>query len=226
MHAARRILILPIAAIALVVAAACGSDSGDVPLSAIAVVGGQTVMKAELDRILDETRANSKQSRRPFPKPGTQQYAQIREQLVQFLVRRAQFAEAADERGIEISDELVEQRRNGVIQQFFGGQGELYEKHLEKNGLTDEQTRADIKASLIQEALLRDVNNGIEVSEAEARKHYRKNKRQFAKSYKQVREAVREDLLQRKRNAASSKYVDRLVRDHDVKYQNGFAPRQ
>lgn len=235
-----RIVVFATAAAVLVVATACGGDSGEVPLNGIAVVGKQSVTKGELDRLLDQTRANSKQSRRQFPKPGTRLYVQIREQLLQFLVRRAQFAEEAHRRGIEISDEQVEQQRQGLIQQFFGGNAELYARNLEKNGVSDEQTRADIRASLIKEALLRDVNKGIEVSEAEVRKHYRKNKRQFADpdrrsgpaqpgktpTYKEVREEVREDLLRRKRSAASSKYVLKLVRDHDVKYQSGFAPRQ
>jgi foldase protein PrsA len=321
----RRIVVLATAAAMLAVATACGSDSGDVPQNSVAVVGKQSVTKAELEQILDQTRTNSRQSRRPFPKPGTPQYLQIREQLIQFLVRRAQFAAEADKRGIEISEEQVDERRKGLIQQFFAGKPELYEKNLEKNGVNDEQTRDDIRASLIQEALLRDVNEGIEVSEAEVRKHYGKNKERFAEPdrrdirqivfrkeqgelarsvaaqlraganfaqlarrysqdpaskqnggrleiskgqiasldvvafsiathkisdpvrtplgwnvieasgpvrvgttppYKQVKDEVRADLLQRKRNAASSKYVLKLVRNHAVKYQNGFAPRQ
>ena len=321
----RRIVVLATAGAVLVGATACGSDSTEVPLNAIAVVGKQSVTKAELDRIFDQTRENSKQSRGSFPKPGTPQYLQIREQLIQFLVRRAQFAAEADKRGIEISEKQVDERRKGLIQQFYGGKTQLYLENLERNGLSDDQTRADIKAGLIQEALLQGVNKGIEVSEAEARKHYRKNKQQFAEPdrrdirqivfrkeqealarrvaaqlreganfarlarrysldsatkekggrveiskgqlppldavvfsiatnkisdpvrtpfgwqviealgpvqpgltppYEGIKDEVRADLLQRKRNAAGSKYILKLVRNHDIKYQSGFAPRQ
>jgi foldase protein PrsA len=319
----RRILILPVAAAFLFASVACGGDAADELSDAIAVVGGQTVAKADLDRLLEQSRANSRESRRPFPKPGTPQYVQIRDQLVQFLVRRAQLAQEADEREIEVSNEQVEQRHKELLQQYFGGDDELYAKHLEKTGVSDEQARADIKASMIQEALFKDVAKGVRASEAELRKHYRKNARQYSAParrsirqivlareqkalawsvaaqlragasfarlarlhsqdpranaggrielskgrihaldavafsiaahkisgpvrtrfgwhviealgpvrpagtlpYEQVKGAVREDVLQRKRSVASSAYAQRLARSQDVRYQPGFAPR-
>jgi hypothetical protein len=220
----RRILILPVAAAVLFASVACGGDSGDARRDALAVVGGQTVAKADLDRLLEQARANSRESRRPFPKPGTPQYVQIHDQLVQFLVRRAQLAQAAEERGIEVSGEQVERRHKELVEQFFGGDGELYDKHLEKTGVTEEQTRADLKASMIQEALFKDVAKGVKVSEAELRKHYRKNERRYSAPYEQVKEAVRKDVLRRKRGVATAKYVQRLARSQDVRYQDGFAP--
>jgi SurA N-terminal domain len=223
--AVRRMLVLPVAAAVLFGASACGSDSSNVPSDAIAVVGEQTVAKADLDRLVAQARANSNESRRPFPKPGTPQYSQIREQLVQFLVRRAQLAVEAEARGIEISDEQVEQRRDELVQRYFGGSEELYDKQLEKNGLVDEQVRADIEASLIQEALLADVGNDVKVSEAELRRYYTKNRRKYARPFGQVKKAVRGALLQTKRNEARSKYLVRLARKNNVQYQVGFAPR-
>lgn len=221
----RRILIIPVAAALLFASVACGGDSGDVPSDAIAVVGGQTVEKADFDRLLDQARANSKRSRHPFPKPGTPQYVQIHDQLVQFLVRRAQLAQEAEERGLEVSGEQVERRRKQLVQQFFGGDDELYDKHLAKTGATEEQIRADLKASMIQEALFKEVGKGVKVSEAELRTHYRKTKRRYSGPYEQVKGAVREALLQRKRSVASAKYVQRIARSQDVRYQQGFAPR-
>jgi SurA-like protein len=221
----RRVLIIPVAAVFLLASVACGGDSGDVPSDAIAVVGKQTVEKADLDRLLDQARANSRESRRPFPKPGSPQYVQIHDQLVQFLVRRAQLAQEAEERGLEVSDEQVERRREQLVQQFFGGDGNLYDRHLEKNGLTEEQLRADLKASMIQEALINDVAKGVKVSEGELRNYYRKNARRYSGPYEEVKKAVREALLQRKRSAASAKYVERIARSQDVTYQQGFAPR-
>jgi hypothetical protein len=221
----RRIIIIPVAAAFLFASVGCGGESGDLPADAIAVVGGQSVAKADLDRLLDQARGNAKSSRRPFPKPGTPQYVQIRDQLVQFLVRRAQVARAAEERGIEVSDEQVEQRHKQLLQQYFGGDDELYDKHLEKTGATEDQLRGDLEASMIQEALFKDVGKGVKVSEAELRKHYRKNKQRYSGPYEQVKRAVREALLQRKRSVASAKYVQRIARSQDVKYQEGFAPR-
>jgi hypothetical protein len=221
----RRVLIIPVAAALLFAAVACGGDSGDVPSDAIAVVGGQTVTKTDFDRLLEQARANSRGSRRPFPKPRTPQYVQIHDQLVQFLVRRAQLAQEAEERGLEVSGEQVERRRKQLVKQFFGGDDELYDKHLEKTGVTEEQIRADLKASMIQEALFKDVAKDVKVSDAELRKHYRKNERRYSRPYEQVKKAIRQDLLERKRSAASAKYVQRIALSQDVRYQQGFAPR-
>lgn len=181
--------------------------------------------KAELDHLLDQARASSRRSRRPFPKPGTRQYEQIRDQLVQFLVRRAQLAAEADARGLEISDEDVEQRRGALVEQAFGGNEKLYEQRLEENGSTDEQMSADLEAALIEEALLEDVGKGVEVSDAEMRRHYRQNAEAYAPPYERVKTAIRERLLQAKRSEARAQYVEGIVREHSVDYQAGFAPR-
>lgn len=316
--------VVALAAALLLFAVACGGDSSKVPSDAVAVVGGeQAVAKGDLDRLFDQARANSRASRHPFPKPGSPQYSQMRAQLVQFLVRRAQFAAEADARGIEISDEQVERRRGELVERYFGGSEKLYAKQLEKSGVTDEQTRADLKATLIEEALLGEVGKDVKVSEAELRRYYAKNKREYAtpasreirqillkpeqgalarrladelrsgasfvqlarrhsqdprskegggrlelpkgqsgaldkvvfsipaheisdpvrtpfgwhviealgpvqrakaRPYKQVRTAIREELLQAKRAEASAKYLERLARKHDIRYQVGFAP--
>jgi peptidyl-prolyl cis-trans isomerase SurA len=175
--------------------------------------------------LLEQSRANAKRSGRRFPKRGTAQYRQMREQVVQYLVRRAQLAAEAEERDIEISDDEIEQRRKLVMTQYFGGDEKLYRKRLERNGLTEEQARADIEASLIQEELFKDVGKNVKVSDAEMRKYFRRNKGKYGRAYGQVKEIVREELLQKKRNEASSKNLLRLARKGNVTYQVGFGPR-
>ena len=135
----RTIGFLAAAVVIVFAGAACSSGSDDVPSNAIAVVGDETVTKADYNRLLGQTRANSKASKRPFPKSGTAEFAQIRHQIVQYLVRRAQLEAEADKRGIEISDEEVDRRRNQFVQQYFGGNEKAYAKQLEASGVTDEQ---------------------------------------------------------------------------------------
>lgn len=221
----RRTLVLPIAAAGIFVVGGCGGHSGGVPSNAIAVVGEQTVTKPQLDDLLNQTRASSRKSGRPFPKPRTPQYRQIRAQLVQFLVRRAQLAAEAKARGLEVSDEQIEQRRKVVVERYFRGDDGLYAERLEKNGLTEQQARADIEATLIQEALLEDVGKDVKLSDAELSRYYQKNKRKYARSFDQVKEVVRAELLQAKRNEAKAKYLARLARKDNVDYQVGFGPR-
>jgi parvulin-like peptidyl-prolyl isomerase len=178
-----RYIILPVAAATLLLAGvACGGGGDeDVPSNAIAVVGGgETITKAEFDRLLNQARQSYKDSSRPFPKAGTDEYVQLRDQIVQYLVRRAQFASEADGRGIDISDEQIDKRLDQLIQQYFQGNKKRYEDQLKKNGVSNEQVRADIEAQLVQEELFKDVTKDVEVTQAEMLKYYNQNKQQYS----------------------------------------------
>jgi parvulin-like peptidyl-prolyl isomerase len=180
-HFSRYTLLSVAAAAVLLAGVACGGDDdGDVPSNAIARVGGETVTKAEFDRLLNQARQSYKDSKRPFPKAGTDEYVQLRDQIVQYLVRRAQFAEEADGRGIEISDEQVDKRLDQLVQQYFQGNKKRYEESLKKNGVSNDQVRSDIEAQLVQEELFKDVTKSVEVTKAEMLKYYNENKQQYS----------------------------------------------
>ena len=201
-----RVFVLFIAAAALLGATGCGGSDG-VPKDAVAVVGDETVTKEELDQVLAQARANAKQSGRPFPKKGTPQYRQIRDQLVEYLVRRARLAEAAEERGIEISDEELEQRRKQLVGQYYGGSEKRYREALAKQGISEKQARADLESSLVQQELFKDVGKGVKVTEAEMRKHYQKNKVRYATG---ARRQIRQILLRKDQRALAERLVDQL----------------
>jgi parvulin-like peptidyl-prolyl isomerase len=175
-------ILLPIAAASLLlVAVACGGgDSDDVPSNSIAVVGDQKISKAQYDRLLNQARSSYKEQKRPFPQSGTEDYVQLRDQIVQYLVRRAQFAEEAKSRGIEVSDEQVDKRLKQLVQQYFQGSQKRYEQSLKENGASNEQVREDIEAQLVQEQLFQDVTKDVKVNDAEMRKYYRENKQQYS----------------------------------------------
>jgi parvulin-like peptidyl-prolyl isomerase len=326
-HFARYIILPVAAAMVLLAGVACGGGGDeDVPSNAIARVGGETVTKAEFDRLLTQARQSYKDSNRPFPKAGTDEYVQLRDQIVQYLVRRAQFAEEADGRGIDISDEQIDKRLDQLVQQYFQGSKKRYEESLKKNGVSNDQVRSDIEAQLVQEELFKDVTKDVEVSKAEMLKYYNENKKQYstpaqrdirhilvktnqrtlaaslaerirdganfaqlAKRYSQdpgskkvggrleiskgqtvppfdkvafsiktravsdpvktqfgwhviqavaavvpakttpfkdVEQAIRQQLLQDKKSKETTKYVEQLEKKNDVNYQVGFAPRK
>jgi parvulin-like peptidyl-prolyl isomerase len=324
----RRHIILPVAAATLLFAAvACGGDSdGDVPSNAVARVGDETVTKADFDRLLGQARTSYKDSNRKFPQSGTEEYAQLRDQIVKYLVLRAQYKSEAEERGIEVSGDQVDKRLDQLVQQYFQGDKKRYEQQLKSNGVTNDQVREDIEAQLIQEELFKDVTKDVKVSEADLQKYYRENKQQYSQPaqrdirhillkknqkaladslaariraggnferlarqysqdpgskkiggrleiskgqtvpafdrvafsipvkrvtdpirtqygwhviealtpvkaasttpFKQVKQAIRQQLLQSKKNEASTKYVEKLEKSDDVNYQVGFAPRR
>src|SRR3712207_6468433 len=90
-----------------VFAVACGSDddggSGSVPANSVAVVGDQAIPKSEFDDLITYAKRSYTAQKREFPKVGTPQYAELRDQAMRFLVQRTQFEVKAKELGINIS---------------------------------------------------------------------------------------------------------------------------
>jgi parvulin-like peptidyl-prolyl isomerase len=209
-----RYTILSVAAAALLLAGvACGGGGDDdVPSNAVAVVGGETVTKADFDRLLNQARQSYKDSNRPFPKAGTDEYVQLRDQIVQYLVRRAQFASEADGRGIDVSGEQVDKRLDQLVQQYFQGSKKKYEESLKKNGVSNDQVREDIEAQLLQEELFKDVTKDVKVNNAELLKYYNQNKQQYSTPaqrdirhilVKKNQRSLAADLAQRIRSGAN-----------------------
>ena len=195
-----------LATIALLGAIGCGGSDG-VPKDAVAVVGDENISKEELNRLLAQARATAKKSGRPFPKEGTPQYRQFRDQLIKHLVSRAQLAAAAEDREIEISDEELEQRRKMLVERYYAGSEKRYRESLAKEGISEEQARADLERSLIQQELLKELGNDVKVTEAEVRKYYEKNKRRYAAA---ARREIRQILVGSDQGALAQSLVNQL----------------
>jgi foldase protein PrsA len=202
----RHIFVLLIAATFVFGATACGGSDG-MPNDAVAVVGDETVTEDQLERLLAQTRATAKQRGRKFPKEGTPQYRQIRDQLIQYLVRRAQLAAAAEERGIEVSDEEIEERRKLVVAQTFGGSEKRYRERLAKQGVSEERARADLEASLIQQELFDSLAKDVKVTDAEVRRHYDKNRQKYSTA---ARREIRQILVGGNQRALAQSLVEQL----------------
>ena len=172
-----------VAALALGVAAAgCGGDDGetaDVPDGAIAVVGEREIPKAEYDRLVAQAKKTYEAREQEFPAAGTPEFAQLRNAIVRSLVEQTEFEIAAEELEVEVSDADVEERLVELKEQFFEGDDTKYEAELEKQGLTDEQVRADVRTRLLSERIFEEVTKDVEVTDEEIQAYYDENKAQF-----------------------------------------------
>jgi foldase protein PrsA len=178
----RRVFFLPaVLAIALALfAGACGGDGGDsVPADAVAVVGDRTISKSEFDELIDYAKRSYKAQKRPFPKVGTPEYVQLRDQAMTFLVQRTQFEVKADELGIDVSDKAVDKRIDQYIKERHKGDRKKFEAELKGQGLSPEQARDIIRANLVQEAIFNKVTADAKVTDKDVRAHYDKNKAQY-----------------------------------------------
>jgi parvulin-like peptidyl-prolyl isomerase len=162
-------------------AVGCGtsSDSGNVPQNSVAVVGDRAITKAEFNELVQYAKRSYTAQKRPFPKVGTQEYAQIRDQAVRFLVQRVQFEVKAQDLGVNITDQAVDKRIEQYKKERHGGSDKKFKAELRAQGLSDQQAREIIRANLIQEAIYNKVTADAKVTDKEIRDYYNKNKAQY-----------------------------------------------
>ncbi len=184
-HVKKVTLLLLLAVCAAVLAAAgCGGDdektAEDVPADAIALVGDTAVPRAEFDSLLQRAEESYKEQKRPFPKPGTPEYQDLKTRAVQFLVEKYQYRAEAEELGVNVSDEDVTKRLDEIKQQAFQGDEKKFLAALKRERLTQEEARAQIRDRLLQEKLYEKVTKDVKVTDEDVEKYYEKNKEQFA----------------------------------------------
>lgn len=187
-------------AVALGLVGCGGGGTASLAGNDVAVVGSQHVTRANFDQILGQAEKSYKQQKRPFPKAGSPEYETLKNQIVGFLVQRAEYAQKADDLGIKVDDKKVDARLKQLKKQYFGGNEKRYESTIKAQGLTDKTVREDIRTQLVSEAIFNKVTADVKVSDADLMKYYRKNKRQF--SQPESRE-VRHILVKKKALADS-----------------------
>jgi parvulin-like peptidyl-prolyl isomerase len=180
------IALIALALAGVFVAAGCGSENKSVGANDVAVVGDETISKAEYDRLIDQAKKNYKANHQTFPDTGTTDYIALRKQAMQFLVQRAEFEQKAKDMGIEITDADVDRQLSTIKSQYFGKSGKCdstcekkFQAELKKQNLTMEQVREDVRASVIQNKIYEKVTAGAAVSDKDIEAYYKKNKQQY-----------------------------------------------
>jgi parvulin-like peptidyl-prolyl isomerase len=170
-------LLVALLAVAALAAGCGGSDS--VPSDAVATVGDQTITRAQYDQLLSQAKKSYAAQKRDFPKPGSAEYEQLKNQAVQYLVQRAEFAQKAKDLDINISDKQINDRLDQIKKQYFGGNDKKYQTQLKQQGLTEQQVKDDIKAQLVSEAIFKKVTENVKVTDADVKKYYDDHKTQY-----------------------------------------------
>jgi foldase protein PrsA len=181
MKTPRSVFTLAAVLAALTLAGCGGSDSSsqDVPEDAVAVVGDQEVSKEQFDALIAQARASAKQQKRDFPKAGTPEFKNLQTQGLEYLVRRAQFAQKAEDLDVEVSDKQVNERLEQLKKQFYGGDDKKFKSSLKKLLLTEEQVKSDVRAQLLEEQLYKEVTQEVKVTDEQIEEFYNKNKGQY-----------------------------------------------
>jgi parvulin-like peptidyl-prolyl isomerase len=80
---------------------------------------------------------------------------------------------------VEVADADVDKRLDELKEQFFEGDEKKYTAELEKQGLTDEQVRKDVRTRLLSERIFEEVTKDVKVTDEEIKTYYDENKTQF-----------------------------------------------
>jgi parvulin-like peptidyl-prolyl isomerase len=173
-----RITLAVLGATAALVASACGGNAS-VPSDSIAVVNGTEISKDEFDQLLDQAKKAAEASKQEFPKAGTPEYQSLQTQFVAYLVQREEFRQSAEELGIEITEKDVDKAEDELVKSRFDGNEKEYERALKQQGLTAEDYRSTLEASVLAQKLYEEVTKEIEVTGEGVLAYYTQNQSQY-----------------------------------------------
>jgi parvulin-like peptidyl-prolyl isomerase len=180
-----RLRFLPVAllsVLAVLLVAACGGGSKNVPSDSVAVVGSEHITKSQFNFLLDGAKRTYKVKKTPFPKAGTTAYKSLQDQAMQYLVQESELEQKAKGLGVEITDKDIDARLKQIKQQYFGGSEAKYQAQLKSNGLTEAQIKQDLRAQVLSEKLYAKVTKDVKVTDADVQKYYTEHKSDYSKA--------------------------------------------
>ena len=177
----RKLLPLLLLALAATLVAACGSSDSakTVPPGAVALVGDKAIEKADLDRLLAQTKTNYEAQKQEFPEVGTPQYETLKSTLLKGLVQQAQWEQAGAAMGVRVSEKEIDTRLEALKQQYFKGDEDKFNAELDKQGVTAEQLREQLRARVLSDKIYGAVIKKVKVTDAEIKAYYDNHKAQY-----------------------------------------------
>ncbi|HEU0303977.1 MAG TPA: SurA N-terminal domain-containing protein [Gaiellaceae bacterium] len=160
---------------ALALATGCGGNGGGTGAlgsGVVATVAGDEITQAELDEVIAQAQDRLEAQGQKIPAAGSQEYQAFQQNALQYLVQRAQFDQQAEKLGVKVTEAEVDERVERVVTQFFGGSEEKYREALDKQNITDEQVRDELRATLVSEKIFDKVGDSAKVTDAEIKAYY------------------------------------------------------
>jgi foldase protein PrsA len=172
--------------LAVLAVAGCGSK---IPQGAIATVDGQPITQEQFDQYINQAKAQASQpSQPPFPSPGTDAYKRYSATIVNYLVTQQIVLNEASRLKITVTDQDVQQRLQQLATQY-GGTQKMYAA-AQKAGLSADQLKTYVKTSLLGQKVYTHVISSAKPTEKQMRDYYNKNKSQFDKPSRDVRQIL------------------------------------
>lgn len=147
-----------------------------VPADMAATVGEAEIPVSALERQLRAAMASPEFAGVPDAE-RVSQTQQLQQQLLSSLVFQELIRSAADELGVEVTDEDVEGEWQTQI--GFAGSEEALLARIEELGLSEEAAREQLEAQLLRDRVQQHFTDEVEVSEAELRDVYEQRLTEF-----------------------------------------------
>jgi len=148
---------------------------GGLPKSAVAEVNGKVITREDLDKAVEELKAQYGDS---LPAADSPEYAELQKQVAERLVNEEILWFEADERNLTVTDEEINQQLDQYKEQS-GGE-EAFNQKLTDNNLTIDRLKDQIRKSLLFQKLYPEVTaDAPPVTDEQALKYYNENPTQF-----------------------------------------------
>ncbi|MHB8793377.1 MAG: peptidyl-prolyl cis-trans isomerase [Thermoleophilia bacterium] len=164
------LVVLSMLALALALA-----GCGGLPKSAVAEVDGKVITREDLDKAIEELKAQYGDS---LPASDSPEYAELQKQVAERLVNEEILWFEADKLDLTVTDEEINQQVDQYKEQS-GGE-EAFNQKLEENNLTLDRLKDQIRKSLLFQKLYPEVTKeAAPVTDEQALKYYNENPTQF-----------------------------------------------
>jgi parvulin-like peptidyl-prolyl isomerase len=202
-------LLIPVPLIAVVVALAGCGGGGASKLNPddVAVVGSEHVTQAMYTAALAEAKASLAAQGQKMPAPGTTGYQQVRTNVVDLLVQRAELALEAQKLGVTVSDAAVDKKLAAVKKKYYAGSEKKYLAGLKAQGFTDAQFRGFVREQLLETKLYGQITKGTTTTKQAVDAYYAANLTQYQKP---ATRAVQEILVGKNKESLANQIYAQL----------------
>jgi foldase protein PrsA len=94
-------------------------------------------------------------------------------------VQQAQWEQAGAAMGVRVSDKEIDTRLDALKQQYFKGDEDKFKAELDKQGLTVEQLREQLRARILSDKIYSAVIKKVKVTDAKIKAYYDNHKAQY-----------------------------------------------
>jgi len=151
----------------------------------------------------------------------------LKQQVAEGLVDTELLRQEAEERGISVDEQAVEDKLTELAQQNQLDSAQAFLDALEEQGISEDQARSQVETQVLIEGLVADEAGEVEPTEKELRALYAQAKKQQAQAgqqagqqpippYAKVKEQLEQQAVAQEQGKVAQQLVDDLREDADI----------